>query len=149
LKGIFGKNLPALLLGGAAICACLLYVWIFVLPNHPSRPANVPKSASLVLEGWGHFWQECRFDSAQHQDRCRIYGGGGDVLRDDVFLPENGGAVISGDQLKIVPGGIAESVVHLLNGTLLIPQKNFEAIKRELHGDYTHADTIGLIPAVV
>ena len=133
-KGIFGSNLSALFLGGAALFACLLYFWIFVLPNHPSRPGNVQKSASLVLKGWSHFWQECWFDSAQHQDRCRIYGGGGAVLRDDVFLPENGGAAIPEDQLKIVPGNDTESVVHLLNGTTLIPQKNFEAIIKERHG---------------
>lgn len=134
LKETFGKNLPILLLVGAAICACLLYVWIFVLPNHPSRPGNVPKSATLVLMGWSHFWQECSFDSARQQDRCRIYNGNGEILHDEIFLPANGGSAVPEDQLKIAPGGNSYSV-HLLNGIVLIPQKNFDEIKKELQGD--------------
>jgi hypothetical protein len=136
--GTLGRHMLALLLGGALISACLLYVWVFVFPNHPSRPANVPKSATLVLMGWSHFWQECRFDSTQHQDTCRIYSGNGVILHDEVFLPLNGGGAIQEDQLRIAPGGNSYSV-HLLNGVVLIPQKNFDEIRRELQGDFSGA----------
>jgi hypothetical protein len=106
----------------------------FVIPNDPSRPDNVPKSATLVFGGFTHFWQECWYDSEQQLDGCRIYNGSGIILRDDVYLPANGGAAISEDQLKIVPGSNPESVVHLSNGTVLIPQKNFDAIQKDLDG---------------
>jgi hypothetical protein len=99
----------------------------------------VPQSATLVLAGWDHFWQMCWFDTVLKQDRCRIYGGGGAILRDDVFLPSNGGGAIQGDQLTIAPGGGADTV-QLANGIVLIPQTNFDEIRRELQGDFSHAN---------
>jgi|ERR1035437_5202779 hypothetical protein len=130
---------PAFVFGVLAIAVCALYIWIFVIPNHPSRPDNVPKSTTLVLMGWTHYWQECWFDSATQQDRCRIYNGNGIILRDDVFLPANGGGAIRENQLMIAPGGDSCSV-HLSNGTVLIPAKNFDEIRRELQGDFSHAN---------
>lgn len=51
----------------------------------------------------------------------------GDLLRDEVFLPANGGSALQEDQLQIGPGGDAHSVC-LLNGTVLIPREHFEEI---------------------
>jgi hypothetical protein len=130
------KNLPALILGGLVVVAIVFYMFAFVLPNHPSRPSNVSRSATLVLMGWSHFWQECWFDPAQQQDKCRIYNGNGEILHDEIFLPANGGGAIPKDQLKIAPGGNSYSV-HLLNGIVLIPQKYFDEIRKELQGDLT------------
>lgn len=130
-KDTLDRNLPTLLVGGVVICVIAWYLFAFVIPNHPARPRNVPKSATLVLQGWDHFWQECWFDSAEQQDRCRIYNGSGYLLRDEVFLPANGGKALSDDQLKVASGGDSRSV-HLLNGTVLIPREHFEGIKKEL-----------------
>lgn len=121
------RMLPLFILSGFAICAIVFYPVVFVVPNYPSRPGNVPKSASLVLNGWNHFWQECWFDSAQHKDRYRICGGGRRAAR-----PADGGAAISEDQLKIVQGSYAESAAHLLNGTVSIPQKTSTRFKQSL-----------------
>ena len=134
LKGTLDRNLPALLVGGVVICVIVWYVFAFVIPKHPARPGNVPKSATLVLMGWDQFWQECRFDSAERQDRCRIYNGSGYLLRDEVFLPANGGKALPDDQLKVAPGGDSHSV-HLLNGTVLIPREHFGGIRKELPDD--------------
>jgi len=84
--------------------------------------------------GWDHFWQECRFDPVEQQDRCRVYNGGGNLLRDEVFLPANGGEALPDDQLSVGAGGTSQSV-HLLNGTVLIPREHFEGIKKALPDD--------------
>jgi len=114
------------------------YLMAFVLPNHPSRPKNVPKSATLVLRAPAHFWQECWFDSVGNQDRCRIYNGGGVVLGEGIFLPLNGGDAVPQNQLIIAPGGSSYTVV-LKNGEVLIPQTGFDETKRELNGDFSGA----------
>lgn len=134
LKDGLDRNLPAFLVGGVVICLVAWYVFTFVIPRHPARPRNVPQSATLVLTGWDQFWQECRFDSAEQQDRCRVYNGAGSLLRDEVFLPANGGKALPDDQLKVSAGGDSHSV-HLLNGTVLIPRDHFEGIKKELPDD--------------
>jgi len=132
------RNLPAVLIAGLAIFALVFYLFAFVLPNHPPRPRSVPKSATLVLFGFDHVWQECWFDPVPQQDRCHIYNGGGIVLNDGVFLAMDGGPAIPQDQLKIASGGNWYSV-HLLNGKVLIPQEHFDEIRRELNGDFSHA----------
>ena len=133
------RNLPVLLIGAFGICLIVWYIFAFVVPNHPSRPKNVPTSATLVFQGWTHFWQECWFDSQQRQDRCRIYNGGGLILDEDVFLPMDGSGPIPEDQLKIGSGGGPYSV-QLLNGTVMIPRSHFDGIKRELQGDLSNAE---------
>jgi hypothetical protein len=133
-KEALDKRFPQLVLAGIAVCGVAFYLTEFVIPNHPSRPDNVPKSATLVFGGFTHFWHECWYDSAKHLDECRIYNAGRVILQDDVYLPANGGAAISEDQLKIVQGSNPESAVHLSNGTVLIPQKNFDGIKKDLDG---------------
>jgi hypothetical protein len=120
------------------ICAFAFYLFAFVIPNHPSRPNNIPKSAVLVLSAFTHFWQECRYDTAEQQDKCRIYNGNGYLLRDEVFLPANGGNALRDDQLKIVAGGDSHSV-HLLNGTVMIPKEHFADIKKDLPDDLSHS----------
>jgi len=130
-KETLDRNLPVLLLGGVVISAIVFYLFAFVIPNHPSRPRNVPKSATLVLVGFSHYWQECRFDEIQRQDRCRIYGGKGDILRDDVFLDLDTKKPVKRDELEIVQGGGADSV-HLKNSKTLVPQANFDAIRKQM-----------------
>ena len=130
-KETLDRNLPLLLLGGAAICALVFYLFAFVIPNHPSRPRNVPKTATLVLAGFNHYWQECGFDEIQGQDRCRIYGGKGDVLRDDVFLDLDTKKPLKQDELEIVQGGGADSV-RLKNSKILVPQANFDEIRKQM-----------------
>jgi hypothetical protein len=125
------KNLPAIIVGGLILMAVVFYFAAFVLPNHPSRPQNVPKSATLVLVGFSHYWQECRFDENQGQDQCQIYGGKGDVLRDDVFLEVDTRKPVQRDELEIVQGGGADSV-RLRNSKILVPRANFDAIRRQM-----------------
>jgi hypothetical protein len=89
--------------------------------------------------GFSQFWQHCWFDTAKGQDRCRIYGGRGDILSDDVFFPIDGkGAALPSDQLTISSGGNSYTV-HLRNGAVLIPRQNFDEIRRELNGDFSNA----------
>jgi hypothetical protein len=87
-----------------------------------SATSTAPESASE---------SPLKFDSIEQQDRCRVYNGSGYLLRDEVFLPANGGKPIPADQLRVVQGGDSHSV-HLLNGTVLIPRDHFEGIKKEL-----------------
>ena len=47
-KDTLDRNLPTLLVGGVVICVIAWYLFAFVIPNHPARPRNVPKSATLV-----------------------------------------------------------------------------------------------------
>lgn len=135
-KLIIDRNLPAIILGGLVVIAVVFYVSAFVLPNHPSRPSNVPKSAMLVFTGFSHYWQECQFDNAQGQDRCRIYGGKGDVLRDDVFLDMDTRKPVQPDELEIVQGGGADSI-RLKDGKILVPQANFDAIRKQMRSEPT------------
>jgi hypothetical protein len=67
----------------------------------------------------------------QGQDRCRIFGGKGDILRDDAFLDVDTRKPVQQDELEIVQGGGADSV-RLKNGKSLVPQANFDAIRKQM-----------------
>lgn len=105
------------------------YYEAFVAPNHPPRPANVPPSATLVLQGFNAFWQRCWFDESLMKDKCQIFNRVGGLIQDDVFLSYDGKATISASQLTIVPGGGWDNV-HLEDGSILIPEHGYEAIRK-------------------
>lgn len=52
------------------------------------------------------------------------------ILRDDVFIPYDGSRLVPVDRLKVGRQG-SMSYVKLEDGTILIPQKNYEAIKKQ------------------
>jgi hypothetical protein len=137
-KEMIDKYLPEVILSGVILMAIAWYIWAFVLPNHPSRPHAVPKSATLVFMNFTHYWQECWFDTSMRQDRCRIYNANGEILNEGVFLPIDGAPAFKGDKLRIVQGGNSYSV-HLACGAVLIPQQHFDETRRELNGDFSKA----------
>lgn len=115
----------------AAIPVILFGWWYyaaFIAPNHPQRPSNVPPSATLVLQGFAAFWQKCWFDENLHKDRCQIFNRNGVILRDEIFLSYDGKATIPANRLKIVSGG-GWDYIHLQDGSILIPQQGYEAIR--------------------
>jgi hypothetical protein len=125
------QSLSWLALAGVLSVLSLWYYAAFIRPNHPPRPANVPPSATLILRGFDAFWQYCWVDQTINRDRCQIFNRGGTILRDDIFIPYDGSDLVLADKLKIGPSGNS-AYVKLEDGTVLIPQKNYDAIKRSL-----------------
>jgi hypothetical protein len=49
----------------------------------------------------------------------------GAVVRDDVFLPFDGGPAVTASELQIAPDDSGADYVWLTNGRLLLPRTNF------------------------
>lgn len=122
------RSKDPVLKGAIALTAVVLAVAIFIVPNHPPRPRNVPDQATLISKGLTHYWQQCWFNTDLRQDQCRIYSGGGVVLLDEAFLDEATGTPAIQEELEIAGGGGADSV-HLKNGKILVPSRLVEAPK--------------------
>ena len=96
------------------------------------RPAEVPTSAIYVAGGKaGGWWQLCTSASAGKSVHCRIWNGAGLLLVDENFLPYDGGAQPTPDELKIpnettFPG---PDRIFLANGRVLLPQSRFDELK--------------------
>jgi hypothetical protein len=68
------------------------------------RPDGVPFDAVFVngVKGIG-WWQQCAHTTSGQVLHCRIWNRGGLVLQDEEFLPYDGGASPTIDELKISP----------------------------------------------
>ncbi len=99
------------------------------------RPTNIPVDSTRIPGVKStDFWQHCSFDRQSGNTRCKIFNVNGLLFRDDVFVPYVGERPTSDADLKIQPHG-GNEWVDLANGTTLIPQSQFERIKRFLDWD--------------
>lgn len=109
----------------------------------PTRPANVPASATYVPGGKvGGWWQYCAIDD-QHQTHCIVWNAVGLKLHDEVFLPYDQGVAVTEGEAEIAshwefPG---DDRVRLKNGRVLLPRSRFEEVKRFLDRLYGRTST--------
>ena len=104
------------------------------------RPKNVPQDAVFVrgIKGIG-WWQHCATTNAGRPVYCRIWNKGGLVLEDEEFLPYDGGAPPTADELKIEPNPTFQGPdrIFLTNGRILLPRSRFDRLK--LFVDWLHS----------
>jgi hypothetical protein len=72
------------------------------------------------------------------QNHCDIFNAGGELLYSGVFRRYEGTGVVPETELKIAQGG-GEQWVELENGEILIPESDYERIKKFLNARRTHA----------
>lgn len=94
----------------------------------PERPENVPKSAVFVQSVKGGYWHSCGIDLTENICYCAIYHDDGRLIFNDVFLPYDGGAPVTENELNITPNGKVDTI-KLANGRLLLPKSRFEIVK--------------------
>ena len=97
------------------------------------RPADVPSDATYVAGGkLGGWWQQCALANGGRAVHCRIWNGAGLVLYDEEFLPYDGGASPTADELKVAPEPTfpGPDRIFLSNGRVLLPQSRFGELKR-------------------
>jgi hypothetical protein len=97
------------------------------------RPQDVTPEATCVLAGKaGCWWQHCRATIAGRPVHCRIWNAGGLILEDEQFLPYDGGAPPTADELKIpVDAKFAgPDRIFLANGRVLLPRSRFDDLKK-------------------
>src|SRR5579859_6149111 len=96
------------------------------------RPAEVPSDATYVAGGKvGGWWQQCTSAKAGQAVHCRIWNGAGLVLVDEEFLPYDGGAPPTADELKIAPDPTfpGPDRIFLSNSRVLLPRSRFDELK--------------------
>jgi hypothetical protein len=100
--------------------------------NGPKRPANVPAEATPIPIPHGYDWDYCWVDKALNVNKCQIYNRAGDLLYGGVFLRYEGTGVVPEDALKIDPHQGGEQWIQLQNGVILIPESDYDGIKKLL-----------------
>ena len=96
------------------------------------RPTGIPLDATYVAGGKvGGWWQQCMAANAGKAVHCRIWNGGGLVLYDEEFLPYDGGAAPTAEELKILPDPTFQGSdrIFLTNNRILLPRHRFEELK--------------------
>jgi hypothetical protein len=97
------------------------------------RPAEVPPEATYVAGGKvGGWWQQCSPGAAGKAVHCRIWNAGGLVLADEEFLPYDGGAPPSAEELRIsaAPTFPGPDRIYLTNSRVLLPGSRFDQLKK-------------------
>ncbi len=122
---------PELTIVAGILLFAIWYCTAFVLPNHPRRPKNVSPSATLIFQGGLAFWERCWVDENINQNSCQIFNGAGVILVDDIFLPYSGTGPVPESRLKISSNG-HWGYITLQDGTILIPQKHYDAIRQQI-----------------
>jgi hypothetical protein len=79
--------------------------------------------------GW---WEQCAGASESQTVRCRIWNEAGLVLEDEEFLPYDGGASPSAEDLKISgnPAFPGPDRIFLTNSRVLLPRSRFDELKK-------------------
>lgn len=121
----------ARLLRGLVIAASLLFCFDC---GHKAkvRPTGIPLDATYVAGGkGGGWWQHCMAANVGEAVHCWIWNGGGLVLLDEEFLPYDGGAAPTAEELKILPDPTfpGPDRIFLANGRVLLPRHRFEELK--------------------
>jgi hypothetical protein len=100
--------------------------------SEPVRPANVPADAVFVRGPRVGWWQQCTWNTGSQSVHCRIWNGVGGVLEDEAFLPYDGGAAPTVDELKIAshPSFAGPDRIFLTNDRILLPESRFVELKR-------------------
>jgi hypothetical protein len=97
------------------------------------RPEGVPVDAMFVngVKGIG-WWQQCSPAISGQVLDCRIWNRGGLVLEDEEFLPYDGGASPTIDELKISSDTTfaGPDRIYLSNGRVLLPRSRFDELKK-------------------
>jgi hypothetical protein len=97
------------------------------------RPESVPLEATHVAGGqFNGWWQQCTPANAGQAVHCRIWNAGGLGLKDEEFLPYDGGASPTVDELKITPDPTfpGPDRIFLSNGRVLLPRSRFDELKK-------------------
>jgi hypothetical protein len=117
---------------GSLICAVAL-LFCSACTRRPDvvRPGSVSVDAVFVRGSKIGWWQQCTSAKPSRSVHCRIWNEAGLVLEDEEFLPYDGGAPITAEELKIsadtaFPG---PDRIYLTNGRVLLPQSRFEELK--------------------
>jgi len=72
-------------------------------------------------------WVKCSLDSSD--TRCVVFNINGVVVRDDIFLPFDGGPTVTASELQIARDDSGADYVWLRHGRLLLPRTNFDEHK--------------------
>lgn len=95
-------------------------------------PPNVPKSAFLVPNWSGGWYQDCQFKPETGKNHCRIWNFGGSTLYDEEFVPYDAGPPVPADQLRIVDRNSGPDRVTLATGRILIPKSREADLRKFL-----------------
>ena len=95
------------------------------------RPAGVSTDAVFVRGGKIGWWQQCTTAGVGQSVCCRIWSGAGLMVEDEEFVPYDGGAPPTADQLTIAiqttfPG---PDRIILSNSRVLLPKSRFNELK--------------------
>jgi len=96
------------------------------------RPTSVPRDSVYIEGGEFYWWAHCSYDSDQDADHCQTFNSGGNILKDEIFLPYDGGKAVQESEL-VIDGKSRFSgpyTVSLKNGRILIPKSDFDNQKR-------------------
>ena len=97
-----------------------------------ARPVDVPPDAVYVAGGKVGWWQQCTPAATAQTVRCRIWNGGGLILEDEEFLPYDGGASPTAEELKIStdPTFPGPDRIFLTNSRVLLRRSRFNELKK-------------------
>lgn len=96
------------------------------------RPNNIPRDSVYVEGGEAGWWQHCSYDPNQDADYCQIFNLSGEIIEDEIFLPDDGGRAAKASELDINGNALFSGpyIVCLRNGRILIPKSDFDNQKR-------------------
>jgi hypothetical protein len=117
---------------------------------HPSLPENMPRTSMWVpgpVIPWDlsprGFWLGCWIDKARGTVHCRTTDFRGGISFEDDYLPANRNTPVSADMLRLAAvremdwhwvdkEANAVPIVHLQDGTILVPARDFEEVREKL-----------------
>ena len=100
-----------------------------------NRPGSVPTEAVFVNGGkLGGWWELCRLENAGETIYCRIWNRAGLIQYDDQFLPADGNAPPTAEELRISPAPKfpGPDRIILTNRRVLLPKSRFDELKRSV-----------------
>jgi len=116
-----------------ALCVGVLLSCLSLAGCKHARPENVPVDSVYVDAPWAEgWWQHCSYLATQAIDHCQTFNWGGGTIKDEEFIPYDGGTAAKESELTIDNGArlAGPYIVCLKNGRILIPKSDFENQKR-------------------
>jgi hypothetical protein len=97
-----------------------------------NRPKDVASDAVFVRGAKIGWWQKCAASENGQPVQCTIWNGAGSVLETGAFLPYDGGAPPTTEELKIDsdPTFPGPDRIVLRNGRILLPSSRFPELKK-------------------